>query len=324
MQAIEARNLSKSYGPVRALERVSFSVEKGEVIGLLGPNGAGKTTLMKVLTGYLQPDAGNASLRGIDVVADPLGVQRNIGYLPENAPLYGEMTVQDYLLMMAELREIPLEKRRSMLSEAIHATGLADYLTRPISKLSKGYRQRVGIAQAILHRPELLILDEPTSGLDPTQIVEIRDLIKRLAASATVLLSTHILPEVEMTCERVLIIMRGHLRADASITELRAATSTQVAMVAIESGATGVADTLEAVSGVTKVEQVGEPENGYTRWRVASSISDLCPVLFDALRAKTWKVGELRSDAHSLESIFRRLADTPDEVVESAEGGTAS
>ena len=324
MQAIEARNLSKSYGPVRALERVSFSVEKGEVIGLLGPNGAGKTTLMKVLTGYLQPDAGNASLRGIDVVADPLGVQRNIGYLPENAPLYGEMTVQDYLLMMAELREIPLEKRRSMLSEAIHATGLADFLTRPISKLSKGYRQRVGIAQAILHRPELLILDEPTSGLDPTQIVEIRDLIKRLAASATVLLSTHILSEVEMTCERVLIIMRGRLRADASITELRAATSTQVAMVAIESGATGVADTLEGVSGVTKVEQVGEPEHGYTRWRVASSVTDLCPVLFDALRAKTWKVGELRSDAHSLESIFRRLADTPDEVVATEEGGTAS
>ena len=323
MKAIEARDLSKSYGPVRALEKVSFSVEKGEVIGLLGPNGAGKTTLMKVLTGYLQPDAGSASLRGVDVVADPLGVQRNIGYLPENAPLYGEMTVQDYLLMMAELREIPLEKRRAMLSDAIHATGLADYLTRPISKLSKGYRQRVGIAQAILHRPELLILDEPTSGLDPTQIVEIRDLIKRLAASSTVLLSTHILSEVEMTCERVLVIMRGRLRADASIAELRAASKAQVAVVAIESGATGVATALETVPGVTKVEQLEEPEDGYTRWRVASTAVDLCPSLFDALRSRSWKVAELRSDAQSLESIFRRLAESPDEVV-GVEGGTAS
>jgi ABC-2 type transport system ATP-binding protein len=322
MKAIEASDLSKSYGPVRALEKVSFSVEKGEVIGLLGPNGAGKTTLMKVLTGYLQPDAGTASLGGIDVVSDPLGVQRRIGYLPENAPLYAEMTVQDYLLMMAELREIEPGKQKSMLSEAIYATGLPGYLTRPIGKLSKGYRQRVGIAQAILHRPELLILDEPTSGLDPTQIVEIRDLIKRLAATTTVLLSTHILSEVEMTCERVLVIMRGHLRADASISDLRAATQTSVAVVAIESGADGVAGALEAVSGVTKVEQLPEPEFGYTRWRVTSDKEQLCPALFDALRSRSWKIAELRSDAQSLEAIFRRMAETPDETV--VEGGAQS
>jgi ABC-2 type transport system ATP-binding protein len=309
MKAIEATELSKSYGPVRALDRVSFSVGKGEVIGLLGPNGAGKTTLMKILTGYLEPDEGSATLRGIDVVADPLAVQQRIGYLPESAPLYAEMTVQEYLLMMAELRDIPPDRRRSMLSEAIYAAGLEEYLTRQIGKLSKGYRQRVGIAQVILHRPELLILDEPTSGLDPTQIVEIRDLIKRLAKSATVMLSTHILSEVEMTCERVLVIMRGRLRADARLSELRAGNA---AVVAIESGATGVREALRSIRGVDSVEpepQDGAPQ-GFKRWRVVGSADDLCPALFEALRGKSWKVAELRADTRTLEAVFRELAET--------------
>ena len=313
MKAIEATELSKSYGSVRALDHVSFSVDKGEVIGLLGPNGAGKTTLMKILTGYLQPDEGSASLRGIDVVADPLNVQRRIGYLPENAPLYAEMTVQEYLVMMAELRDIPPERRRSMLSEAVYATGLEEYLTRPIGKLSKGYRQRVGIAQVILHQPELLILDEPTSGLDPTQIAEIRDLIKRLAETATVMLSTHILSEVEMTCRRVLVIMRGQLRADAQLSELRAGNA---AVVAIESGASGVREALKAVRGVKSVEperDAGGPAGpeGFKRWRVTGDAEDLCPALFDGLRGKSWKVAELRSDPRTLEAVFRELAESP-------------
>jgi ABC-2 type transport system ATP-binding protein len=312
MKAIEASDLSKSYGRVLALEKVSFSVDKGEVIGLLGPNGAGKTTLMKILTGYLQPDAGTAVLSGIDVVADPIGVQRRIGYLPENAPLYHDMTVQDYLLMMAELREIAPDKQTSMLSDAIYATGLEEYLTRPIGKLSKGYRQRVGIAQAILHRPELLILDEPTSGLDPTQIVEIRDLIKRLAADATIVLSTHILSEVEMTCERVLVIMRGKVRADSRVADLRSANA---AVVAIESAAPRdvVAEALKKVSGVETVERVGEPEDGFHTWRVTASSDDLCPALFDALKKTSWRVAELRSDTRTLESVFRELAQRPDD-----------
>ena len=311
MKAIEATELSKSYGPVRALDRVSFSVEKGEVIGLLGPNGAGKTTLMKILTGYLQPDEGSAALRGIDVVADPLSVQQRIGYLPESAPLYAEMTVQEYLVMMAELRDIPPEKRRSMLSEAIYATGLEDYLVRPIGNLSKRYRQRVGIAQVILHRPELLILDEPTSGLDPTQIVEIRDLIKRLAETATVMLSTHILSEVEMTCERVLVIIRGQVRADARLAELRAGNA---AVVAIESGASGVRESLASVAGVTSVDvHRGDGEMaGFKHWRVTGPGDDLCPALFEALRKKSWKVAELRSDTRRLEAVFRELAESPE------------
>jgi len=327
MKAIEASELSKSYGPVQALDRVSFSVEKGEVIGLLGPNGAGKTTLMKILTGYLEPDEGSATLRGIDVVADPIQVQQRIGYLPESAPLYAEMTVQEYLLMMAELRDIPPDRRRSMLSDAIHATGLEEYLLRQIGKLSKGYRQRVGIAQAILHRPELLILDEPTSGLDPTQIVEIRDLIKRLAETATVMLSTHILSEVEMTCERVLVIMRGRLRADARLAELRAGNA---AVVAIESGATGVREALKAVQGVVSVDPEASPDgggpNGFKRWRVVGSADDLCPALFEALRSKSWKVAELRSDTRTLEAVFRELAESaePSAAKSKARGGRSS
>jgi ABC-2 type transport system ATP-binding protein len=315
MKAIEATELSKSYGSVQALRRVSFSVEKGEVIGLLGPNGAGKTTLMKILTGYLQPDEGSAALRGIDVVADPLSVQRRIGYLPENAPVYSEMTVQEYLLMMAELRDIPLDRRRSMLSDAVYAAGLEGYLTRSIGNLSKGYRQRVGIAQAVLHRPELLILDEPTSGLDPTQIAEIRALIKRLAETATVMLSTHILTEVEMTCERVLVIMRGRLRADARLDDLRAG---KAAVVAIEKGAAGVREALRSVSGVVSVDpDPGDgttAPDGFERWRVTGGEDDLCPALFEALRRKTWKVAELRSDTRTLEAVFRELAQKPDDI----------
>jgi ABC-2 type transport system ATP-binding protein len=308
MIAIEARELSKSYGAVRALDRVSFSVEKGQIIGLLGPNGAGKTTLMKLLTGYLQPDEGDARVAGVDVVLDPLRAQRHIGYLPESAPLYADMTVQDYLQMMAELRGIAPGRRRAMLSDAIHATGLADRLVQPIGKLSKGYRQRVGIAQAIAHRPDVLILDEPTSGLDPTQIAEIRDLIRGLSRDTTVLLSTHILSEVEATCERVLVIMKGQLRADARLDDLRASNA---AVIAIEAGASGVRDTLSAIAGVDRVEPRGVT-NGFERWRVvAGSSTDLCPAVFDAVRGKGWRVAELRSDAKNLETVFAELAERP-------------
>jgi ABC-2 type transport system ATP-binding protein len=316
MEALEVTGLSKSYGAIQALRSVSFKVAKGEVIGLLGPNGAGKTTLMKVLSGGLEPDLGDVRIHGIDIVEKPLAAQARIGYLPESAPLYGEMLVQEYLDMMAALRGVPAEKRRLRVIEAIRATGLADRAVQTIGTLSKGYRQRVGIAQAIIHQPDILILDEPTTGLDPTQIVEIRDLIKRLAKDATVMLSTHILSEVEATCERVLVIMRGELRADQRLADLR---STNAAVVAIEAGAEGVAETLQRVEGVTSVEPV-DPRSGgdgeLKRWRVTSSASaDVCPALFDALRSTTWKVGELRPDPKTLERVFRDLAVSAGEEV---------
>lgn len=307
MDAIEAKTLSKSYGPVVALQNVSFSVEKGEVIGLLGPNGAGKTTIMKILTGYLQADTGRAVVCGMDVAKDPIGVQSRIGYLPENAPLYREMIVQEYLLMMCELRGVPKDKRRSWLSDAIEATGLDGYLTRYVGQLSKGYRQRVGLAQALVHKPEILILDEPTSGLDPTQIVEIRELIKELSKSSTVMLSTHILPEVEMTCQRVIMILKGRLGIDDQIANLRAINA---AVISIDKDATGVKDLLHKVSGVDSVEE-GEVVGAFKQWRVVSDGTDsLCPALFDALRSTELRVGELRSDIRTLETVFRELAAT--------------
>jgi ABC-2 type transport system ATP-binding protein len=312
MSAIEIEHLSKSYGRIRALEDVSFKVEPGEVIGLLGPNGAGKTTLMKILTGYLEPDGGEVRVHGIDVVGDPISAQRRIGYLPESAPLYSEMIVQEYLDTMAAMRGVPYGDRREKMIEAIRATGLEDRVVQPIGTLSKGFRQRVGIAQAIIHQPDILILDEPTTGLDPTQIVEIRDLIKRLASKTTVLLSTHILSEVEAACERVLVIMRGELRADAKLAELRNANA---AVVAIEAAAEGVESKLKEIAGVTRVEPIGEPDS-LQRWRVTSNAEDdVCPALFEALRATTWKVSELRPEPKSLERVFRDLAEKTGEEV---------
>ena len=199
---IAVTDLSKGYGRIEVLKSVSFRVATGEVIGLLGPNGAGKTTMMKVLTGYLQQDEGQVTIDGLDVLTDTLEVQKRIGYLPENAPLYPELSAQAYLKMIADMRRVPSSDRPALLSEAVRATGLEDQLTRPIGQLSKGYQQRVGLAQAILHKPKLLILDEPTVGLDPTQIVEVRRLILRLARHSTVMLSTHILSEVEAICDR--------------------------------------------------------------------------------------------------------------------------
>jgi ABC-2 type transport system ATP-binding protein len=311
MAAIAIENLSKAYGRIRALSGVSFRIEPGEVIGLLGPNGAGKTTLMKILTGYLEPDDGEVEVHGVDVVADPLAAQRRIGYLPESAPLYAEMLVQEYLEMMAAMRGVPADRRTARMREVIRACGLGDRVVQPIATLSKGYRQRVGLAQAIIHEPDILILDEPTTGLDPAQIVEIRELIKRLAKKSTVLLSTHILSEVEATCERVLVIMQGELRADAKLAELRSANS---AVVAIDTNASGVSELLAKIEGVTTVERAGDAQ-GFTRWRVTSSASaDVCPALFDALRTTTWKIGELRPEPKTLERVFRDLAQRSEEV----------
>jgi len=298
---IKASGLSKDYGATRALKQVSFSVAEHEVVGLLGPNGAGKTTLMKILTGFLQPSAGSATIGGIDVVTDPLRVQAMIGYLPENAPLYPDMLVQEYLVMMAELRELLPEDRPALLSEAVRATGLEKYLVRPIGELSKGYRQRVGLAQAILHRPRVLVLDEPTSGLDPNQIVEIRRLIRALARTSTVLLSTHILTEVELTCERVLIIKDGEVRTDARLDALQAA---DAAVVVVESSATDVEAALRAIAGVTSV--TAGPQHGpqLREYRVVGG-ADLCLAVHDVVRQRGWRIAELRADRRTLESVFR-------------------
>jgi ABC-2 type transport system ATP-binding protein len=305
---IDVMNLSKSYGPIQALKDVSFHVDAGEVIGLLGPNGAGKTTMMKILTGYLQPDDGRAIVDGLDVLTETLEVQKRIGYLPENAPLYPEMSVQAYLRMIAELRQVTEEDQATYLSTAIRAAGLEDHLTRPIGQLSKGYRQRVGLAQAILHKPKLLILDEPTMGLDPTQIVQVRRLIRRLARRSTVLLSTHILSEVEATCDRVIILLNGEVKADARLSDLSA--TADVVLVLAEDAPDVVGD-LQGIPGVREVVQSHAPDGRAYRIR-GSDGADLRPLVYELARDQSWPLRELRRDVRTLETVFNELATAAD------------
>ena len=301
-EMIKVEEIVKRYGPVEALSGLSFSVQSGEVIGLLGPNGAGKTTLMRILTGYLQPDAGCAWINGIDILENPGAVQAMVGYLPENAPLYPELTVQSYLKMIAELRGVDPSEERSLIAEAVRAVGLEDRLVRPIGTLSKGYRQRVGIAQAILHKPKLLILDEPTSGLDPTQIVEVRKLIKGLAQTSTVLLSTHILPEVEATCSRTVIIMNGRLRADARLEDL-AESSTALLTLASD---IDITSDLEEISSISRVQR--SSGHRHTFEITSDSRDDICLELFSLACQREWPVLELKHRERTLEIVFNELA----------------
>ena len=306
---IEVTDLSKAYGPVQALKGVSFHVNAGEVVGLLGPNGAGKTTLMKVLTGYLHSDTGRVLIDGLDVAGETLAVQRRIGCLLENAPLYPEMSVQGYLRMIADLRQIPKSDRPLLLSKAIRATSLEDQLTRPIGQLSKGFRQRVGLAQAILHDPPVLILDEPTVGLDPTQILEVRRLILRLAEHTTVLLSTHILSEVEAICDRAIVLINGELRADARLSELAAAA---VVVLVLQAEALDVTSELEALDGVSTVES-GRTDDG-TEYRVVSADqTDMREAVYSLAREGDWPLRELRRDQGTLEAVFGELVSAADD-----------
>ncbi len=305
---IDVSDLTKAYGPIQALRGVGFHIDAGEIVGLLGPNGAGKTTIIKILTGYLQPDEGSVHINGLDVLEHTREVQAQIGYLPETAPLYPELSVQAYLKMMAELRRIPEGEQPARLSEAIYATGLEDHLTRPIGTLSKGYRQRVGLAQAILHKPRLLILDEPTVGLDPTQIVEIRHLIRRLAEHSTILFSTHILSEVEAVCDRAIILINGEVKADARLADLAV---TANAILVLGEPRPDVARTLRSLEGVIGVESFRSVD-GYPAYRVLGNPDikglDLCPVIYGVARDKDWPVRELRRDVRTLETVFNELA----------------
>ncbi|MEZ4707143.1 MAG: ATP-binding cassette domain-containing protein [Caldilineaceae bacterium] len=311
---IEIHELSKSYGAVEALRGISCSVKEGEIVGLLGPNGAGKTTTIKILTGYLQPGGGSVQVDGLDVLTQTREVQSRIGYLPESAPLYPELSVQNYLRMMADLREIPKAKQVEYISDAVRATALTEHLTRPISQLSKGFRQRVGLAQAILHRPKLLILDEPTVGLDPTQIVEIRRLIKRLSQQSTILFSTHILSEVEALCDRVIILLNGAIRADARLSELA---TTADALLVLQEPVSGLESELKKLQFVRKLEPYRSLD-GYPGFRISgvekpegagkNRNDDLCPALYAVAKERNWPLRELRRDVQTLETIFNRLA----------------
>jgi ABC-2 type transport system ATP-binding protein len=306
---ISVKNLEKRYGSLVAVKNVSFEVSQGEIVGLLGHNGAGKTTVMKIITGYLEPTAGTVTVGNIDVIADRLGVQKQIGYMPENAPLYDEMLVQEYLLMMADLKGIPKEKQMAAVAEAIKATGVEKLLTRPIATLSKGFRQRVALCQAIVHKPEVLILDEPTNGLDPVQIVEIRTLIKKLSKNSTVFLSTHILPEIEAVCDRVIILIDGELSKDAKLSTLLK--SNQI-RISLSKEAANVEKELKNVKGVASVADKGPDLSraGFELWSIECE-PDTAPapeIVRAAIKAQ-WEIASVAQERSSLEQVFGALMD---------------
>jgi ABC-2 type transport system ATP-binding protein len=303
---VEARSLSKQYGSTRAVDGVSFQVSRGEVVGFLGPNGAGKSTTMKMLTGYLNPTAGSAVVAGTDVAEDPIRAKRMIGYLPESAPLYEEMMVADLLNYVADIRGVDGPQRRERLRTICRRCGLDDVLGKNVGQLSKGYRQRVGLAQAMVHDPDLLILDEPTSGLDPNQIVEIRELIRELGREKTVILSTHILPEVQASCDRIIIISQGKLVADDT-PEMLSGTDAGAVVRVVVKGGDAPESILSAVPGVRGVSAVGEEAGGRAfRVRCASG-ADPREEIFRTAVDKGLVLIDLHRERVSLEDTFRQL-----------------
>jgi ABC-2 type transport system ATP-binding protein len=307
---IQVDGLSKRYGEVRAVDDVSFGIRKGEVVGLLGPNGAGKTTTMKILTCYMPPTSGTVTLDGLDVVDDPLAVRRRIGYLPESVPLYDEMGVYEYLDFVGRVRGIPSARRSAVIGDIAGRCGLKPVIWKGVSELSKGFRQRLGLAQAVLHDPDVVILDEPTTGLDPNQIVEIRRLIRDLGKEKTVILSTHILQEVEAVCDRVLIIHQGRIIADGTPDQLhrefRGAQELNLLLKGPDPGA--AREALGALAGVEAIECPDSAPDGV----VTASLScgretDLREPVFRLCVERGWVLLEMRRKVVSLEEIFRQL-----------------
>jgi ABC-2 type transport system ATP-binding protein len=305
---IEVQHLTKRYGPTTAVDDVSFRVERGEVLGFLGPNGAGKTTTMRVLTGYMPPSEGNAIVAGYDVMKQPIEAKRRTGYLPETPPLYPEMTVRDYLSFVARIKGVPRAERKSRVNAAMERTRVADMANRHCAKLSKGYRQRVGLAQAIMHNPDVLILDEPTAGLDPKQINETRQLIKTLGGDHTVILSTHILPEVSQTCHRVVIINKGRVVAVDTPENLTARLrGSETMFVQVDAAGADVRTALQEIPGVTQVA-ASETRGTVTSFEVNSETGrDVRRELASTIVSQGWGLLELRPLRMSLEEIFLHL-----------------
>jgi len=307
---IEVEDLTKNYGLTRAVDKVSFSVRRGEVLGFLGPNGAGKSTTMKILTCFLAPTAGRAVVAGHDVFSDSLEVRRRVGYLPEDTPIYRDMTVIEFLQFVAEMRGMDPGNRDGRIREIGQRCGLSDVAGKLVGELSKGFRQRVGLAQAMLHDPDIVILDEPTSGLDPNQIVEIRSLIKEIGRDKTVILSTHILPEVQATCSRVVIISGGRLVADGTPDELRARERGGRYRVVVESNGVpkdAIRDRLASLAGVTRCEAIAGEDGSHAFAIDGGSSGDLRKPIFRAAVDNRWTLLELAREAASLEDVFRNL-----------------
>jgi ABC-2 type transport system ATP-binding protein len=306
---IEVQDLTKAYGAVTAVDHVSFTVNKGEILGFLGPNGAGKTTTMRILTGYMPATSGTARIAGFDVFENSMEVRRRIGYLPEAPPVYPDMSVESYLDFVLRIKNAPPETRAGRITDAMEKTGLSDRRTQLIKRLSRGYKQRVGLAQALVHDPEVIILDEPTVGLDPKQIIEVRHLIKNLAGSHTIILSTHILPEVSMTCDRVVIINKGKIAAvdtpENLTSQLRGGQRIRIEVQAPEKP---LAELLLEVPGANHVDVQAPRADGRVVAMVeAASGQDIRSQVAARIVAKGWALFELHGVSMSLEDIFLEL-----------------
>jgi len=303
---INVKNLTKNYGDVCAVGDISFAIRKGEITGLLGPNGAGKTTTLRILTGFLKATEGNVVIGKYNVEENPLQVKEMIGYLPESAPLYGDMMVYDYLEFIKRIREVEDEHR---VREIADLCGLQGVMHKNINELSKGYKQRVGLAHAMIHNPDILILDEPTSGLDPNQIIEIRNLIREIGKEKTVILSTHILPEVEATCDRVIIIDRGNIVADDSTAQLRSSAGKDITILLELSGATfdEINNVLREMDGVKMVTRTGDRDDHIAMSLVTDGEKDLRPDVFTIIKDRGWTLYEMSREYRSLEHVFRDL-----------------
>ncbi len=319
MTLLAVNGVTKEFAGVPAVADVTFTIDRGEVVGFLGPNGAGKTTTMRMITQYYEPDRGQIAFDGVPLSHAARDAKRRIGYLPENNPLYADMLVADYLDFIAQLRQLDGRTRAAAVDDAVMGTGIGEVYYRPIAELSKGYRQRVGLAQAILHRPDLLVLDEPTEGLDPNQRVEIRRLISELGRDRTVILSTHVLPEVQHTCSRLLVIHKGRIAADGAVEALMAQAEGTV-QVHVEVAGTGVDEALRRLSGVRSVEHTRQVDADRTAVTVtADSTADIRPRIFELAARSQWTLYELHQVSRSLEDVFRDLTQEQGDDVSSPE-----
>ena len=321
---IEVQNITKNYGPFQALKDISFQVDKGQIVGFLGPNGAGKTTTMRIITCFMPASSGRITVAGHDVFKESREVRKRIGYLPENVPLYPEMTVTKYLKYMSNIRGVPRSNIKGQLDNAIEACGLTERRHQIIGQLSRGFRQRVGLAQALIHEPDVLILDEPTSGLDPRQIVEIRELIKTLGKERTILFSTHILPEASMTCERLIIISRGQITGDVQLKDGRAvskqgdATDTDTenapvtsSILSLEVAGAAADDILDALTDIPDVIQVEQIDTGTddtaTFHLHYTPTTDIRAEVAETVVGRGWRLLEMHTTEMSLEELFLSL-----------------
>jgi ABC-2 type transport system ATP-binding protein len=296
--------VTKRFNGIPAVDDISFNVDRGQVVGFLGPNGAGKSTTMRMVTQFFEPDAGDIRLDGVPLAQAGREAKRRIGFLPENNPLYVEMLVSEYLDFVGRLRELSGQQRARAIDEAVASTGIESVFHRPVGELSKGFRQRVGLAAAILHRPDLLVLDEPTEGLDPNQRVEIRRLISALGRERTVILSTHVLPEVQFTCSRLLIINRGKIVADGAVDTLVGQASAGV-RISVEASGSNIEHRLAQMEGVRGVER-RESLDGRVKLSV-TAVQDVRPGIFELAKVEGWVLYELHQEAGSLEDLFRQL-----------------